>query len=119
METKNLRVHFRITDEEYELLSYEAKKRKLSMGQAARVVVLETLSGFDQKQESFLRRFDKQDELLELSINISSIGAAAAALLFDADNQDVAERREKLRNHIKQSSELGKNIVEMIKRGKL
>lgn len=111
-------ISFKVSDDEYEMIANEAAKRKLSNGQAARVVVLEALSGFDQKQESFLRRFDKQDELLELLINISSLGAGAAALPFD-DNQDVEELREMLKRHILQSSALGKNIVGMIKKGKI
>jgi hypothetical protein len=96
---KSHHIAFRVADYEWELIQDEAKRRKLSEGQVARAVVLETLAGFDQKQESFLRRFDKQDELLELLINISSLGAGAAALPFD-DNQDVAELREMLKRHI-------------------
>jgi hypothetical protein len=116
-------VSFKVSDEEYDLLSDEAKKRKLSVGQTARIVLLEALSGYDQKQEYLMRRLDllndKLDEKLGLLISISSLGAAAGALPFDADQRDAEEVRKKLRSHITDASELGKNIVEMIKKGKL
>lgn len=117
LEAKNLRVHYRMTDDEYDLLAYEAAKRKLSNGQTARVVVLEALSGFDQKQESILRRFDMQNDLLELLIRITSLGAAAATLPFD-DQRSLAELKEKLKNHVHLSSEIGKQLVDQIKKGK-
>lgn len=112
-------VAFRVSDEEYELLQNEAKVRGLSEGKTARIVLLDGLSGFDQKQEYFLRRLDRPDETLELVINISSLGAAAAALPLDAEQQDMAVLRQKLKIHFQHSSDLGKNIVEMIKKGKL
>lgn len=112
-------VAFRVSDEEYELLQNEARARGLSEGKTARIVLLDGLSGFDQKQEYFLRRLDRLDETLELLINISSLGAAAAALPFDAEQQDMAVLRQKLKTHFQYSSDLGKNIVEMIKKGKL
>jgi hypothetical protein len=118
-QTKSIQIFFRVNEEEQELLFNEAKKRNLSNGQTAKVVVLEAISGFDQKQESFLRRFDKLDDLIELLISIASLGAGAAALPFEDDNQDVGELREKLKIHIKQSRDLGRNIVDMIKKGKL
>lgn len=116
--TKNIVIHFRVTDED-DLLSDEAKKRKLSMGQTARIVVLEALSGFDQKQEFFLRRLDCLDKSLELLLNVSSLGAAAGSLPLDAEKQDVGVLREKLKIHFQHSSDLGKNLVDLIKKGKL
>lgn len=111
-------ISFKVSDDEYEMIASEAAKRKLSNGQTARVVVLEALSGFDQKQESILRRFDMQNDLLELLIRITSLGAAAATLPFD-DQRSLAELREKLKAHVHLSSEMGKQIVELIKTGKL
>ena len=116
---KNLRINFRFSEYEHDLLFDEAKKRKLSMGQTARIVLLEALSGFDQKEEAFLRRLDKQDELLELLVRISSLGAAAGALPFDADQSNAEELRKKMRSHVTDASELGRNMVEMIRKGKL
>ncbi len=111
-------VSFKVNEDELEMLVKEAAKRKLSNGQTARIVMFEALSGFDQKQESFLRRFDQLNDLIELLIRLSSIGAAAATLPFDSE-QDISEMREKLKTHINQSGEIGKQLVDMIKKGKL
>ena len=116
--TKSRQIFFRVSEEESELLNDAAKIRGLSEGQTARIVLLEALSGFDQKEEAFLRRLDKQDDLLELLVKISSLGAAAGALPFDADQRNAEELRKKLRSHITDASELGKNLVEMIRKGK-
>ena len=78
-----------------------------------------TLSGFDQKQEFVLRRLDKLDDLMALLLDISSLGAAAGALPLDAEQQDGAALREKLRTHFKHSKALGDNLRKMIKDGKL
>ena len=116
-------IAFRVSDMEYEKIAYEAQKRKLSEGQTARVVLFESLSGYDEKQESLLRRIDhfedKLDERLTLLINIASIGAAAGALPLDADSQDAGTLRLILKQHFFNSSAVGKNLIRMIKEGKL
>lgn len=117
--TKTNLVAFRVSDAEYELLQDAAKARKLSEGKTARIVLLEALSGFDQKQEFLLRRLDKLDDLMALLLDISSLGAAAGALPLDAEQQDGAALREKLRTHFKHSKALGDNLRKMIKDGKL
>ena len=117
--SKTRHVAFRVSEMEHELLSDEAKKRGLSNGQAARIVLLEALSGFDQKQETFLRRLDYIDDNIEQLAKIAALAAAAGALPLDAEQQDAAELREKLKIHFKHSSALGDNILEMIKKGKL
>lgn len=115
---KSKKLSFRVNDREYELIENEAKTRKLSVGQVARVVLNEALSGFDQKQEFFMVRLDKIEETLALLIKISSLGAAACSLPLDADQQDRAVLRDTLKKHFTDSSSLGKNIVDMIKKGK-
>ncbi len=116
-------VSFRVSEEEYDLLSSEAEKRKLSNGQTARMMVLYAVSGFDQKQETIMRRLDYIDdkfkESFQLLLDISSLGAAAGALPLDAEQQDVPALREKLKIHFQHSSDLGKSLVNMIKKGKL
>jgi hypothetical protein len=116
---KNHDVHFRLSDEEMEVLIFESKKRKMSSGQTAREVLLESLSGFDEKQEVFLRRFDKLDESIELLCEIASLGAAAGTLPLDAASQNVEEVNAKLKAHFELSSGLGKNLLALIKLGKL
>lgn len=117
--TKNIIVQFRVTDEEYELLQNEAKARGFSEGKTARIMLLDALSGFDRKQEVFLHRLDHLYETMELLIDISSLGAAAGSLPLDAEQQDGAALREKLKIHFHHSSALGKNLVDLIKKGKL
>lgn len=112
-------VGFRFNEEESELLQAEALKRNLTENQTAKIVLLEALSGFDQKQEAFLRRLDYIDESIELLAKIASLAAAAGSLPLDADQHDATELREKLKTHFKHSSGLGDNILEMIKKGKL
>lgn len=112
-------IAFRVNDEEHELLKEAAEQRGLSEGMTARAVVLETLSGYDRKQEMFLRRLDTIDEDLALILSISSLGAGAGSLPLDAEQQDVPALREKLKIHYQYASELGKSLVEMIKKGKL
>lgn len=120
---KNQHVQFRITDAERELLATEAKLRNLTLGQTARVVLFESLSGFDEKQEMLLRRLDKLEEQIEEHFNflikLCSIGAAAGALPLDADSQDPQKLLLVLRRHFSDSSIMGKNIVEKIKAGTL
>ena len=111
-------VTFRLNDNEFELLQDTAKKRKLSEGQVARIIILEALAGFDQKQEFFMIRLDRIEEILQLLIDISSLGAAAGALPLDADQHDKTILRDTLKKHFINSSNLGKNIVDMIKKGK-
>ena len=103
-------------------MDIEARARKLSKGLTAKEVLLEALSGFDQKQEFVLRRMDEMNDKLTLLRNIGLVGAAAAALPFDAaqvDQQDSATLREKLRTHFIHSSELGKSLLKMIENEKL
>lgn len=117
--TKNKIIQFRVSEEEYELLQDEAEARGLSEGKTARIVLLDGLTGLDQKQEVLLHRLDHLYETMELLIDISSLGAAAGALPLDAEQHDVAVLREKLKIHFQHSSDLGKNLVNMIKKGKL
>jgi|GEM_PF-3467764 hypothetical protein len=115
-------VQFKLSVSERELLEVEARARKLSKGLTAKHVLLEALSGFDQKQEFVLRRMDAMDDKLTLLRNIGLVGAAAAALPFDAElveQQDAAVLREKLRTHFVHSSALGKSLLKMIEDGKL
>lgn len=58
---------------EYEFFSNEAKKRGLSNGQVARIVLFEALSGFDQKQETLLRRQSHIDDHFELLAKVSAL----------------------------------------------
>lgn len=118
-QSRNRHIAFRVSQAEYELLNDEAQTRGLSNGQAARIVLLEALSGFDQKQEFVLRRLDRIDESLALLRDICAVGAAAGALPLDADQQDGVALREILKKHFKHSSALGKNLVKMIEDGKL
>lgn len=112
-------ISFRVSDGEHELLKDAAEQRGLSMGMTARAVVLETLSGYDRKQEFLHCRLDTIDEDLKLILRISSLGAAAGSLPLDAEQQDVPALREKLKIHYQHSSDLGKSIVQMIEKGKL
>lgn len=116
-------VSFKASDYLFEMLSEEAGRRKLSNGQTAQIVLLEALSGFDQKQEAFMRRLDLIDDKLTesfaLLLDVSSLGAAAGSLPLDAEQQNVEELRQKLKIHFQHSSDLGKNLVGMIKKGKL
>jgi hypothetical protein len=118
-DSRNIRIHFRISNEEHEILSAEARNRKLSLVQTARIVLFEVLSGFDHKQENFLRRLDKQDEFLGLLIELASLAAAAGALPWEAEQKEGAMLREKLKKHIDDSRNIGKNLVDAIKNGKL
>jgi hypothetical protein len=113
-------VAFRVSDAEYELLQDAAKARGgLSEGATARIVLLEALSGFDQKQEYVHRRLDQLDAALALILTMTSLGAAAGTLPLDAEQQDAAALREKLKTHFKHSKSLGDNLVKMLKDGKL
>lgn len=112
-------VTLRFNATELELLQIESQNRKLTDNQTAKIVLLEALSGFDQKQETFLRRLDHIDDSFELLAKIAALAAAAGALPLDAEQHDAAELREKLKIHFKHSSSLGDNILEMIKKGKL
>lgn len=119
---KDLKTHlisFRVNAEDFMVLQNEAIKRKLPVSLAARDVLQETLSGFDEKQEVFLRRFDKLDEHIDLLQEVVSLGAAASALPLDAAQQNVGEVNKRLKAHFELSSGLGKNILELIKIGKL
>jgi hypothetical protein len=124
-EARNIKIQFRVGEYDHDLLSGEAKKRKLSLGQTARVMLHEALSGFDQKQEYLMRRIDllndKLDERFGLLIDISSLGAAAGALPFAAKEQEleVEANREAIKKHFAASRTLGKTLVESIKSGKL
>lgn len=118
-QSRSHNIAFRISQAECELLNEEAQTRGLSNGQAARIVLLEALSGFDRKQEFVLRRLDGIDENLALLRDICAMGAAAGALPLDADQQDGVALREILKKHFKHSSLLGKNLVKMIEDGKL
>ena len=64
MESKvqKFNIQFRISEEDFNLLSDAAKLRSHSVAQTARIVMLEALSGFDQKHESLLSRIDHLDE---------------------------------------------------------
>lgn len=119
MNTKNRQITFRVSDEEYDLIHADAVIRKLSDGQTARVIVAEALSGFDQKQETFLRKLDKLEELMEMTIHIASLAVAAGSLPLDMEQHDGNLLREKIRLHINNSNDLGKNILDMVKKGKL
>jgi hypothetical protein len=119
VERKNLGIHFRISEIEYDLLFDEAKKRKLTMGKTARIVLLESLSGYDEKQEYFLRRLDKQDEDIEMLIQIASLAVAAGSLPLNQEQYDINALREIIKKHLFDSSALGKNILDMIKKGKI
>lgn len=112
-------VTLRLNATELELLQIEAKNRKLKENQTAKIVLIEALSGFDQKQETFLRRLDYIDDNIEQLAKIAALSAASAALPLDADQHDAVELREKLKIHFKHSSGLGDSILEMIKKGKL
>jgi len=118
-------IGFRISDFEYELLIDEAEKRKLSPGQSARVVLFESLSGYDEKQESLLRRIDHLEEQLSerlsLLVSLASLGAAAGALPFAANAKEleVEVNRETLKKHFATSRQLGNSLLESIKTGKL
>lgn len=112
-------IGFRFNAIEHELLQAEAKNRGLSENQTAKIVLIEALSGFDQKQETFLRRLDYINDNVEQLAKIAALAAASAALPLDADQHDAAELREKLKIHFKHSSSLGDSILEMIKKGKL
>jgi len=119
MESKanKFNIQFRVSEDDFTLLSDAAKYRSLSVAQTAKIVMLEALSGFDQKHEIYLLRLDKLGETMELLIDISALGAAAGALPWDADQQDGAMLREKLKKHINNSRDLGKNIVISMKNG--
>jgi hypothetical protein len=121
--SKRFLVGFKVSEAEYDLLTEEAKKRKLSKGQAARSVLLEALSGYDQKQEYLMRRLDMLNEKIEerfaLLLDIASLGAAAGALPLDAEQHDPEALRLRLKTHFKHSNGLGKNLVDMLKSGKL
>ena len=121
--TRKSVVSFKVSDLELKNLTYEAEKRNLTLGQTARVVLFESLSGYDENQQSLLLYLDNMKELIDkqlsLIINITSLGAAAGALPLDAESQDGDKLRSALKRHFNNSSVLGKNIVEMIKEGKL
>ncbi|ADL55843.1 hypothetical protein [Gallionella capsiferriformans] len=74
--SKSHHVAFRVADHEWELIQDDAKRRDLSEGKVARALVLDALTGFYKKQGRILRRFDLQNDLLELLIRISSLSAA-------------------------------------------
>ena len=112
-------IHIRFADEDYELLVDEARKRNLTIPQTAKKLLLEIICGFDQKQESFLRRLDKQDEQIELLLELTSIAAAASALPLDSDNHDQDQLREKLKIHFKKSKTLGTSLVNLLRKGTL
>ena len=116
------RVQIRFTDEEFNLIKEESLRRDLTVPQTAKILLLEILSGFDQKQEFFLRRLDKQDEqlaLLPLLLQISTIGAAAGALPLASENQDIELLRKQILFHFKESRVLGDSLLNMIKKGSI
>jgi len=112
-------VHVRFTDAEFDLIVEESKRRNLSMPQTAKILLLEILCGFDQKQEAFMRRFDKQDEQLALLLQISTIGAAAGALPPDFANQDKEVIAKKMKMHFQASRQLGDSLVSLVKKGSI
>ena len=115
-------ITFRVSDFENELIEKEVKIRGLSKSEVIRLLIVEGLSGFDRKQEYMLSRFDKIDAELALLKDIGSWAAASAALPFGVDNQDadeVAKLRKQLRLHFKNSSAIGKNLLELIQDGRL
>ena len=110
-------IAFRVSDHEYEAIENEAKARDLKIGQLARLILVEGLSGFDQKSEYMLSRLDKLDSELALLKNISLLAAAAATLPFAAEPEgaDESEKlRAQLRKHFKDSNTLGQNLLKMI-----
>jgi len=124
MNTKSKKhfIGFRVNDSELELIHNEAIARNLSDGQTARIVLLDALSGFDQKQEFVLRRLEGVDDKLTLLRDIALISAAAAALPFDmklSSEQDVEALRKKMRTHFVDANAIGKSLLKMIENGKL
>jgi hypothetical protein len=110
-------IQFRLSDEEMEYLLFESKERGLSANLTAREALLEAVSGYNQKEQTVLNRFDKLDESMKLLCQIASIGAAASTLPLDAAQQDVDVVNQKLRAHFKLSGSLAKSLVERIKEG--
>jgi hypothetical protein len=119
--TRNVKIQFRITEEEYELLQNRASILGRSEGQTARSILLGGLAGFDEKQATFLYKLDHLYETMELLIDISSLGAAAGALPFPAKEEElgIEVNREALKKHLVASRKVGKTLVESIKKGKL
>ena len=109
----------RLDEEEWELLQKEAEIRKLSENKVARILLLNALAGFDEKQQTFMWRFDFVNDQLSQLTELVSLAVASGALPLDADKHDQVELRNKLKMHFKTSQFLGKNILEMFKKGKL
>ena len=112
-------VSIRLAEEQYELLEKQAQERKLKPGQAAREILSETLIGFDEKQESLLRRFDALDVQIGLLVRLCSIGAAAGAIPLEAEQYDPSDLQKKLTTHFFHARDLGKNLVGLVESNKL
>ena len=112
-------VTFRIDEVGFELLEAESRVRQLSLGQTARALVLESLYGIGPKQASLLAEIDDLKEMIGLVLDTASIAAGSSALPLDAENHDQDELRIKLQKHFKNSRGLGRNVLDLVKAGKL
>lgn len=119
--TKNVKIQFRITEEEYELLQKRAGISGRSEGQIARAYLLSGLTGYDEKQSELLYKFHCLFERMELLTDISSLGLAAGALPFPAKEEElgIEANRAGLKQHFAASRKLGNSLLESIKKGKL
>ncbi len=119
--TRNVKIQFRITEDEYELLQKAASARGRSEGQTARYILLDGLAGIDEKQATLLYKLDNLFERMELLTDISSLGLAAGALPFPAKEEElgIEANRDALKKHLAASRKLGNSLVESIKKGKL
>ena len=116
-------VAFKVTNDELALLDELASQSGESAGQVARRLVMESLSGFDVKQELFLRKLEQLSDdttnKLALNTKIAVFSAISGALPFDWNSRPGAEITDGLRDHVRKSWKLSESLLDRIVKNEL
>jgi hypothetical protein len=106
-------IHIRVEHDDYEKLVQLAGAMKITPSAVARTLVLAGLSPYDRKHDALLDRLERVEMLMQ-KVGILAAGALVSAAIPPDLAGEVSglndEIMDKMRNHVRQSIEQGKNI---------